>query len=229
MAKIDLDRMDRIHREKVQHQDKVEASYSIVFDDEKCVQLDTYGSAERKITGKVSQSIRFDRESAKFMVALLKKEFDLTDEDCLVYIDRLKSEEPNPVTVLATDDFAFCDFEFFFDENYDRIESLDTDEMLIAGGKEALIIDRYRVVVPKLHASFRNAVWFCQDEKPTETKEEWDAQSAVTLQYAEKEQDYRKYKLFYTMEMDELIEQLCENSTREIDPDELKCLVEFEK
>ena len=40
-------------------------------------QIDTYGSAEREFVGKVSQSIQFDKESAKLLIEKLKKTFDL--------------------------------------------------------------------------------------------------------------------------------------------------------
>ena len=41
------------------------------------MQIDTYGKNDRAIHEKISQSIQFDKESAKFLVDLLSKEFDL--------------------------------------------------------------------------------------------------------------------------------------------------------
>lgn len=44
-------------------------------DGQTILQLDTYGSPERKIQGKVSQSIQLDRDSAKELVALIRNAF----------------------------------------------------------------------------------------------------------------------------------------------------------
>lgn len=39
------------------------------------VQLDTYGSADRQIPGKVSQSLQLDDERARQLVAILRRSF----------------------------------------------------------------------------------------------------------------------------------------------------------
>jgi len=61
---------DSIHK-------KTECSYYIVYDKTgmKYLQLDTYGSDEREIPGKVSQSIQFSPEAIKQLRELLAKEF----------------------------------------------------------------------------------------------------------------------------------------------------------
>jgi hypothetical protein len=41
----------------------------------KYLQLDTFGSADRKLKGKVSQSIQFEREAAKQLRALIAEAF----------------------------------------------------------------------------------------------------------------------------------------------------------
>ena len=46
-------------------------------DGNKYVQIDTYGNSDRVFQEKISQSIQFDRDSAKFLVKLLIDEFDL--------------------------------------------------------------------------------------------------------------------------------------------------------
>ena len=58
----------------------VEASYFIVTDAEgnKYLQIETYGSADRKIKGKTSQAIQFDKESASQLFDILKQEFQLS-------------------------------------------------------------------------------------------------------------------------------------------------------
>lgn len=44
-------------------------------DGTKAVQLVTYGSEERKLTGKASQSIELDREHASALIAILQEAF----------------------------------------------------------------------------------------------------------------------------------------------------------
>ena len=54
----------------------VECGYRILRPgDETLVQLDTYGSRQRKIPGKVSQSIQLDRTAAETLIEILRKAF----------------------------------------------------------------------------------------------------------------------------------------------------------
>ena len=46
-------------------------------DGEHYVQIDTYGKNDCAIPEKISQAIQVDKESAIFLVDLLRKEFDL--------------------------------------------------------------------------------------------------------------------------------------------------------
>jgi hypothetical protein len=57
-----------IHRE-------IEGAYYIVIDGagNKYLQIDTFGSKDRKIPGKISQSIQFSPEAIKQLEELLKK------------------------------------------------------------------------------------------------------------------------------------------------------------
>ncbi|WP_197521979.1 hypothetical protein [Mycobacterium gordonae] len=45
------------------------------MDDETILQLDTYGSDERQIPNKVSQSFQFDREGAAVLLRLIRDVF----------------------------------------------------------------------------------------------------------------------------------------------------------
>ena len=59
-------------------QKPVDATYSVFeLDGERFVQIDTYGSADRKLVGKRSQSLRLNKEAASRLVALLTQEFSL--------------------------------------------------------------------------------------------------------------------------------------------------------
>lgn len=48
---------------------------AFAVDGRQLLQLDTYGSSERKIRGKVSQSIQLDEESAQALVGILDRAF----------------------------------------------------------------------------------------------------------------------------------------------------------
>ena len=55
-----------------------EASYSsFEIDGEKFLQIDTYGTADREMPGKISQSLQFDKEAAMALMKLIKSEFSL--------------------------------------------------------------------------------------------------------------------------------------------------------
>ena len=79
MARINLDTIRKNDKDRNTVHTPVAATYTVfdTVDGEHYVQIDTYGKNDREIPGKVCQSIQFDKESAKFLVELLKKEFDL--------------------------------------------------------------------------------------------------------------------------------------------------------
>ena len=70
-------KLDRITLEKDSKHTDVKCTYSIVIDNRgrKYLQIDTYGSATRKMPGKKSQSIRFSPEAITQLKSILKKEF----------------------------------------------------------------------------------------------------------------------------------------------------------
>ena len=52
----------------------VECSYTIInLDDEKLLQLDTYGSTKRAIPGKKSQSLRFSKEAIQQLKQIIQE------------------------------------------------------------------------------------------------------------------------------------------------------------
>lgn len=79
MARINIDTIEKLNKDRNTVHTSVTATYTMfdTVDGEHYVQIDTYGKNDREIPGKASQSIQFDKESAKFLVDLLKKEFDL--------------------------------------------------------------------------------------------------------------------------------------------------------
>lgn len=78
MARLNLDTIKKIEKDRVSVHTKVTTTYSVFEKDgEKYVQIDTYGKVDRVIPEKISQSIQFDRASAKFLAELLEREFNL--------------------------------------------------------------------------------------------------------------------------------------------------------
>ncbi len=78
MAQISLSSIKKIEKYRNAVHDKVHATYTIFeMDGEKYVQIDTYGRIDRENPEKISQTLQFDRATAKFLVNLLCEEFDI--------------------------------------------------------------------------------------------------------------------------------------------------------
>lgn len=78
MAQIDINRIEKLNKERNTIHDKAYTTYSS-FDNygRHYVQIDTYGRSDREQPRKISQSIQLDKETASYLVDLLKREFDL--------------------------------------------------------------------------------------------------------------------------------------------------------
>ena len=78
MAQINLQDIERVDKTRNTVHEKVHASYTVFeVDGEKYVQLDTYGRCGRENPEKISQSVQFDIETAKYIADILKNEFGL--------------------------------------------------------------------------------------------------------------------------------------------------------
>jgi hypothetical protein len=68
-----------IYLDRASKHSYVNCTYAIITDDlgDKYLQIDTYGSATRKIPGKKSQSIRFSPEAIDQLKEILKRDFSL--------------------------------------------------------------------------------------------------------------------------------------------------------
>jgi len=68
-----------IYLDRASKHSDVNCTYAIITDDlgDKYLQIDTYGSATRKIPGKKSQSIRFGPEAIDQLKEILKRDFSL--------------------------------------------------------------------------------------------------------------------------------------------------------
>lgn len=78
MAQINLNNIKRIEKQRNTVHDEVYSTYSVFeIDGERYVQLDTYGRVGRENPEKLSQTIQLNRDTAKFLVELLSREFEL--------------------------------------------------------------------------------------------------------------------------------------------------------
>ena len=71
-------KLNRITLERdTKHSEVDDCTYSIVEDEDgnKSLQIDTYGSANRKMPGKKSQSIRFSPQALEQLRRILSQEF----------------------------------------------------------------------------------------------------------------------------------------------------------
>ncbi len=78
MAQINLENIKKIDKNRNSIHDKVYTTYTIFEEKgDKYIQFDTYGRIDRENPEKISQSIQLDQETARFLVNLLVKEFDI--------------------------------------------------------------------------------------------------------------------------------------------------------
>lgn len=77
MAQIDIETIEKLHKDRNTVHEKVYATYSTFNSCGKhYVQIDTYGRSDREQPGKISQSIQLDEKSAKYLFDLLKAEYN---------------------------------------------------------------------------------------------------------------------------------------------------------
>lgn len=78
MAQIDLNNIEKLDKARNTVHEKVYTTYTCFEQHgDKYVQIDTYGKSDRDMPGKTSQSVQFDKNTARFLVDLFIKEFDL--------------------------------------------------------------------------------------------------------------------------------------------------------
>ena len=78
MAQLDINNIKKIEKQRNSVHEKVYTTYtSFEMYGEKYVQIDTYGRSDRENPGKISQSLQLDKETAKYLIDLIRKELDL--------------------------------------------------------------------------------------------------------------------------------------------------------
>jgi len=78
MARIDVEQFNKITKYRNTVHKPTFATFTVFEEDgHKYFQIDTYGTAERVMPEKVSQSIQLDKSMAKSLVDILQREFSL--------------------------------------------------------------------------------------------------------------------------------------------------------
>ena len=78
MALIQADELNKVEKTRNLVHKKTVSTYTVFYEDQnKYFQIDTYGSSDRVMTEKVSQSIQFNRETAIKIIDILKKELSI--------------------------------------------------------------------------------------------------------------------------------------------------------
>ncbi|MBZ9607554.1 AAA family ATPase [Clostridium estertheticum] len=119
MALINKNNIKRIDRKTNKIHSEVNGSYSVFInkDGKQFLQIDTYGSPDRKIQEKVSQSIQFNRETGEFLLNLLRsnKNTTIKNADKLEDVETIKNKIKNIEEYVKKKSFiysnaAICNF-----------------------------------------------------------------------------------------------------------------------
>jgi len=79
MAMLEPDSFKKVEKDRSSIHDPVEATFSVFSIEGKTIfQIDTYGSKGREYPGKTSQSLQVDKQMAKKLIEILRKEFQLS-------------------------------------------------------------------------------------------------------------------------------------------------------
>jgi hypothetical protein len=75
---VNINNFNRTVKERNNVHEYVPSKYcSFTFNNEKYLQIDTYGSNDREFKDKISQSIQIDKEMAKKLINILQNEFEI--------------------------------------------------------------------------------------------------------------------------------------------------------
>lgn len=77
MARIHTDEMEKVDKQHYnKHADVFRSTYSVYeIDDERFLQIDTYGKNDRKNKDKVSQSVQFSEKDLTDLIKIIIREF----------------------------------------------------------------------------------------------------------------------------------------------------------
>ena len=97
--------------------------------------------------------------------------------------------------------FKLGDYEEMCDENEEAFENEDTVD--VSDGENLLVTRTRRIVIPELHASFREADWYAlnEDVDDPDDPDAWECQNSVWVHYEEHETDPDKFVSYATCDL----------------------------
>ena len=104
--------------------------------------------------------------------------------------------------------FKLEDYEEICDEYESIFENEDVVDVIT--GEDLLMVRTRRIVIPELHASFREAEWYTRNDDVEDPDDEdaWDCQCSVFVQYEENEKDAKKYISFASSDLAYYVSEL---------------------
>ena len=123
---------------------------------------------------------------------------------------------------------------FKLDDYYDICDEYEEvfeqeDVVDVVEGDDCLVVRTRRIVIPALHASFREAEWVARDPDIEAEDDEgaWETQSSVIVHYEENEKNPAKFISYATCDLLYFAEELCENLGIELDDvSQLDCYID---
>ena len=107
---------------------------------------------------------------------------------------------------------------FKLDDYYDICDEYEEifeqeDVVDVVEGDDCLVVRTRRIVIPALHASFREAEWVARNPEVEDEDDEdaWETQSSVIVHYEENEKDPAKFISYATCDLLYFAAEVCEN------------------
>ena len=125
----------------------------------------------------------------------------------------------------------------FLLEHYDDMQDRhcdffdDVDDLETTKGNTSLVLKAYRIVIPEIHASFREGGWYEKNENAdADDDDAWEAQGFVCVRYDENEKDVANYQSIVMADLETCVREVCsENSLKIQDQGKLKCFLDTDK
>jgi hypothetical protein len=122
--------------------------------------------------------------------------------------------------------FKLYDYDDICDEYEEVFEQEDVVD--VVEGEDCLVVRTRRIVIPALHASFREAEWLVRNPDVDEDDEDaWETQCSVIVHYEETEQDPEKFISYASCDIEYFAKELADaQGLTNCDIGELECYID---
>jgi hypothetical protein len=101
------------------------------------------------------------------------------------------------------DYYDICDE---YEEIFEQEDVVDVED----GDEDCLVVRTRRIVIPAIHASFREAEWLSKNPDAKVDKDEWENQCSVIVHYEEEERNPAKFISYATCDLLYFAKGLCD-------------------